>query len=103
ACRHCGILSSPTNRNRMTLELAERCIRQAAALSPKITTLVFTGGEPFLFVPDLERMIGLCYDLGLSTRVVTNGFWARDTARGRDILHRLRLAGIDTKIGRAHV
>jgi sugar phosphate isomerase/epimerase len=95
-CRHCGILSSPSNRNRMSLELARRCIREAADLSPAISTIVFTGGEPMLFAPEIEELVGLAYDLGLSTRIVTNGFWARPAARGRALLHRLRLAGLDT-------
>lgn len=96
ACRHCGILSSPTNRNRMEPGMAERCIREAAALSGEISTIVFTGGEPFLFAEELERLLALCFDLGLSTRVVTNGFWAANPDRARGLLHRLRLAGLDT-------
>jgi len=96
ACRHCGILSSPANRNRMPLELARRCIRDAAAIAPEISTIVFTGGEPFLFPKELEQLISLSYDCGLPTRVVTNGFWAETPSRGRSLLHRLRLAGLDT-------
>ena len=95
-CRHCGILSSPKNQNRMSLDFAERCIREAAALAPLISTIVFTGGEPFLFLVELESMLSLCTELGLSTRVVTNGFWARNASQGKAILHRLRLAGLDT-------
>lgn len=95
ACRHCGILSSPHNHNRMSLQLAERCIREAAAIVPKPSTIVFTGGEPFLFVNEIEELIALCNELGLSTRVVTNGFWGQKPAIGRAILHRLRLAGLD--------
>ena len=95
ACRHCGIMSGPRNRARMPLELAERYIRQAAELDERPATLVFTGGEPFVFLHELEHLIGLCYQLGLSTRVVTNGFWARNAGRARRILHRLRLTGLD--------
>jgi hypothetical protein len=96
ACRHCGILSSPTNRNRMPMELARRTICEAASIRPAISTIVFTGGEPLLFPADIEELVGLAYDLGLSTRIVTNGFWANPPARGRALLHRLRLAGLDT-------
>ena len=94
-CRHCGILSSPRNRDRMSLEFAERCIREAAELDPKPTTIAFTGGEPFLFLPELERLIEVCNEVGLPTRVVTNGFWGLNPSSGRKILHRLRLAGLD--------
>jgi hypothetical protein len=95
ACRHCGILSGPRNHARMPLDLAERYIREAAALDERPSTLVFTGGEPFVFLKELEHLLGLCNRMGLSTRVVTNGFWARNEMRARRILHRLRLAGLD--------
>jgi hypothetical protein len=80
----------------MPLELAERYIRQAAALDVPPATVVFTGGEPFLFPRALEALVELCNRLGLSTRVVTNGFWARSEPRGSRLLHRLRLAGLDS-------
>lgn len=96
ACRHCGIMSGPRNHARMPLALAERYIREAAGLDEPPATLVFTGGEPFVFLRELEHLLALCNRLGLATRVVTNGFWARNEARGRRILNRLRLAGLDS-------
>lgn len=96
ACRHCGILSSPQNHERMTLDFALACIRDATRVSPRISTIAFTGGEPFLFQEELAAMVDLCCDLGFSTRVVTNGFWGKNPRQARALLHRLRLAGLDS-------
>jgi len=95
-CRHCGIMSGPKNKEKMSFELAKSCIRQASEIGNGLDTVIFTGGEPFVHVADLERLVGFCNDLGLSARVVTNGFWAKNVERGRDILWRLRIAGLDT-------
>ncbi len=92
-CRHCGIESHPRIGDHMPIELAERLITDAARIADfgKIT---FTGGEPFMRPDDLERLIGLCTRLGLATRVVTNGFWARNKDRGMEILGRMCAAGL---------
>ncbi len=95
ACRHCGIESGPKNRNRMDFDFAVDVIRQAARLRPPIRTLVFTGGEPLVHRREIEALVEIAADEGLSTRIVTNGFWARDLKRGRRLLHRLRLAGLN--------
>jgi MoaA/NifB/PqqE/SkfB family radical SAM enzyme len=94
-CRHCGILSGPDNHQTMADGLAERCIDEAAALDPRPVTIVFTGGEPMMYPDRLERLLERCYGHGLSTRVVTSGFWARNKASGRRLLYRMRLAGLD--------
>lgn len=93
ACRHCGIESHPRDKRRMTLEDARRCIVEAAAI-PRFGKVTFTGGEPFLFQKDLEQLLGLCKALGLQTRVVSNGFWARKLERGEALLGRMRDAGL---------
>ena len=95
-CRHCGIESGPRNRSRMTLDFARDVIQQAAALPTKVRTISFTGGEPFIYPKELEELLDLANGSGLSTRVVTNGFWGRRRATGTELLHRMRLAGLDT-------
>jgi Radical SAM superfamily/4Fe-4S single cluster domain len=96
ACRHCGILSGPDNHNSMDPALALRCIDEAAALDPRPTTIVFTGGEPMMFPDTLETLLARCSRHELTTRVITNGFWGRNLATGRRLLCRLALAGLDS-------
>ena len=62
-CRHCGILSSPQNKNRMRLEDARRWIIDASHI-PIIKHVNFTGGEPFLFQDEHAELLALCRSLG---------------------------------------
>lgn len=94
-CRHCGILSGPRNFESMDLDVALRAIRDAAHLSPRPSTIVFTGGEPLMYPQRLEPLLEQCNRLGFSTRVVSNGFWARNRATGLRLMTRMRLAGLD--------
>jgi hypothetical protein len=93
SCRHCGIDSSPHNKDRMSLEEARGYIVDAASM-PKFRKVTFTGGEPFLFQREHLDLIEICTGLGLSTRVVTNGFWAIDKQEGRKILAKMKEAGL---------
>ena len=92
-CRHCGIESHPRITDHMPLATAERLIREAAAI-PDFGKVTFTGGEPFMRPDELEHLIGLCTELGLATRVVSNGFWARHLDKGMAMLGRMRRAGL---------
>lgn len=95
ACRHCGILSHPKNRKRMTEPDFMALIDRAAALPEPPDLVVFTGGEPFVHPDVMERALIRCRDYGLPTRVVTNGFWARDVGQGLDLLMRMQEAGLN--------
>jgi MoaA/NifB/PqqE/SkfB family radical SAM enzyme len=77
----------------MPFDEAQRLIVEAAALQDfgKVT---FTGGEPFMYPDELEQLLALCRGLGLETRVVTNGFWAKNRARGYEMLRRMQSAGL---------
>jgi len=92
-CRHCGIFSSPQNKNKMRLEDARRWIMDAARI-PIIKQINFTGGEPFLFQDEHAELFALCRSLGFGTRVVTNGFWARTVDAGLKVLSRMKEAGL---------
>lgn len=92
-CRHCGIESHPRIGEHMPIDVAERLIREAHAIEDfgKVT---FTGGEPFMRPDDLEYLVRLCTELGLATRIVSNGFWAKSREKGMAMLGRMRAAGL---------
>ena len=92
-CRHCGILSSPHNKNKMRLDDARGWIMEAAHIA-NIKQINFTGGEPFLFQDELADLLQLSRSLGFGTRVVTNGFWARTFDSGMRVLSRMKEAGL---------
>jgi MoaA/NifB/PqqE/SkfB family radical SAM enzyme len=80
-CGHCGTMSSPRERTVLSLESILSAIDQAAELGYEV--VVFTGGEPTLARRPLLTALQRATDLGLITRVVTNGYWAR-TAKAAD-------------------
>ena len=49
-------------------------------------SVVFTGGEPFLFRDDLLKAVRHAHDLGFGVRIVTSGFWATSLARAMEVL-----------------
>jgi len=93
ACRHCGIESSPQVRGEMGMAAATRFIAESAAI-PQFMKMTFTGGEPFIYQNEHLELLALCASLGLQTRIVTNGFWARDREKGLRLLERFKAAGL---------
>lgn len=82
-CGECGSHSGPHVRGRLDESDAVRLIEQAAA--DQYQVVVFTGGEPMIYGVGLRRLVRRAHDLGLSTRMVSNAFWAlsREKARAR--------------------
>ncbi len=78
-CRHCGAQCSPAARERLSLRDMIGFVDQVHAFG-KLQLVVFTGGEPFLLGKDLLTCVEHCAKKGLSTRIVTNAFWARTAA-----------------------
>lgn len=93
ACRHCGIESSPHVKGQMPLDEAKQYILEASSI-PAFRKINFTGGEPFLFQEEHRELIRLATGMGMSTRVVTNGFWAKNKRRGLELLSSMRDAGL---------
>ncbi len=80
-CRHCVAAGETPAKNRMDLEQAVKYIYDMAACN--VTGISFTAGEPLLFIDDICVLVKVCKDLGIYSRVVTNGFWA-DTEKNAD-------------------
>ena len=49
-----------------------------------------------MYPQHLERLLEIANGCGFATRVITNGFWARNPATGRRLLYRMQLAGLDS-------
>jgi organic radical activating enzyme len=110
-CRHCCFACGPlkaeadaflTSVNEQPFAGAEHAlpaddvrawIREAAACHP-FREVVFSGGEPMLCPDVLVAGIETATALGLNTRIVTNGSWARNPASGSRTLMRLCDAGL---------
>lgn len=73
-CEDCCFSCSPKNNTRITLAELKETIGKIAQQVP-IKVVVFTGGETTLLGQDLYSALGYCKELGLTTRIITNGFW----------------------------
>jgi hypothetical protein len=91
-CEHCISLSGPQNKQRMDPYMAKRVIREAASLG--LAHMEFTGGEPTLFLDELEDIMREGKHLGMTTGMTTNSSWARTPERATRILTRLKDAGL---------
>ena len=77
----------------MTLEFARDILRQSESIE-LIDRVTFTGGEVLLLQKDILDLVAYATKLGKKTRIVSNGFWARNKASGRVLLAQLREAGL---------
>jgi hypothetical protein len=93
-CENCCFGSNPHLTKR--LDLGEICsfIREGASY-PLCQLVVFSGGECFLLREDLVAAIEYASSLGLRTRCVTNGYWAKSIRHGRARLEALKTAGLN--------
>lgn len=91
-CENCGTLSHPRRKEYISREDALRKIEEAAELGMRL--VVFTGGEVTLRWQDLIFLIRESKELGLLTRVVTNGYWATTTRKASEKVKALFDAGL---------
>lgn len=75
-CADCCVQSSPRIKHRIPQDRIITYISEAAELHVKL--IVFSGGEAFLLKEDLDRAVAHATSLGLATRVVSNGYWAKN-------------------------
>jgi pyruvate-formate lyase-activating enzyme len=90
-CRHCISNSSPSCTEDLDLDVLRAFICEASQ-SEMVSSIGFSGGEPFLDTGRLERAVGFCTQYGLEATVTTNGFWASSVAAAKDLL--IRLGGL---------
>ncbi len=92
-CENCCFGSNPHLTKRLDREDILRFIEQAAKY-PRCRLVVFSGGECFLLRDDLVAAVAHATRLGLATRCVTNGFWAKRLEHGHRRLSALVNAGL---------
>jgi Radical SAM superfamily len=94
-CDHCFVWGSPWQTGVFTSERLENALQQACDTGT-ISEIYFEGGEAFLYYALLLEGIRRATELGLSTGVVSNGYWATDDRDARLWLEPLAKAGLDT-------
>jgi organic radical activating enzyme len=74
-CEHCVAADAVTDSAKMELEQARTIITDMATAHVK--GISFTAGEPLLYLEDICKLLSLCTQKGIYSRVVTNSFWAK--------------------------
>ena len=91
-CKHCGTLSNPRDKTRLSIEKIYSTIDQANDNGYKV--VVFTGGEATLAGKDLLLAIERAANLELFVRLVTNAHWAISDTKAKRYIDDLVKAGL---------
>ncbi len=91
-CEHCVAVNESSGNATMALNTAKEIIEEMAYCNVK--GISFTAGEPLLFFDDIRNLIRLCRESGIYSRVVTNGFWAKDQEHSDHIVSALMKSGL---------
>lgn len=78
ACKDCCFKCSPIRKERLEVNDMKNFINQVVDLYSSVKVLVLTGGETFLLGKELEKIVEHASSMGLSVRIVTNGYWAKN-------------------------
>lgn len=92
-CDLCGLFCSPRGTHTMTFALMKNVI-DTVVEKVEVTHVTFTGGEPFLLKEDLEKGIKQARSHGMTTRIVTNAYWATTVKKSVKILKKMKAAGL---------
>jgi organic radical activating enzyme len=95
ACEQCCFKCTPHVTARLSCETILAGINEAYDAFPALELVVFTGGEAFMLGDDLDECIAESSDLGLKTRVVSNGYWGWTPAAASKRVMRLVAAGLN--------
>lgn len=99
ACGHCSTSCGPTRTEVMTEATIVRLMDEAAAAAAgDPLKFALSGGEPFLDLPMLLRVIAHGRRLGGEVTCVSNGYWATSPEKARTVLQSVKDAGL-TKLG----
>lgn len=86
SCRHCAPECGPEVRHPWDVPLLERVIAEAARVPNLRKMIHFAGGEPFLYFPQMLRLVRHGRLHGFGSSIVTNGFWGVNPARAAGMI-----------------
>ncbi len=93
ACDMCCFSCTPKGQHLLDKEIMKRYISEAAGIGT-VKSVNFSGGEAILFYDQLKECIACASDFGMSSTLVTNGFWAKDYEKGYEMMRALAEAGL---------
>ena len=82
---------------RIDLEAAKRCIREAAELETVGSRFHLAGGEAYLYPEDCFTLFRTARDAGFTMiSTTTNGFWGRTLEKAREMCARMKESGVSS-------
>lgn len=94
SCSICCFSSEPTCQEKLNVKRIKEYIDESKEIK-EITTIAFTGGEPFLKYDLLAELIQYAKLAGKKVNTVTNGFWANSYEKAYERLMQLKEYGLD--------
>ena len=78
SCDNCCFQCNPNRQEKLSIDEMKKYIKESVQSYPSIKLLVLTGGESFVYGKSLTEIIKYAVTCKLQTRIVTNGFWAKN-------------------------
>ncbi|RKG82743.1 radical SAM protein [Corallococcus exercitus] len=94
ACAECCFESNPSIKHRMTRADLLRLVERVRTELPGVKYVVLSGGEVTLLREDLIAVIARLSELGLGSRIVSNGHWGRTDESAAWWVENLMTAGL---------
>lgn len=94
SCVNCCFHCTPKALRMMSFSEICKYIDECLSVYSSIKVLVFTGGECTLLGDDLFKSIRYATNKGLLTRIVTNGWWAKNPVCTTTFLNKLKQSGL---------
>ena len=91
-CGHCVAADESPETSKMDFDRAKDIIKEMARCN--VTGISFTAGEPLLFFDDICKLIQLCRENGIYSRIVTNGYWAKTLEHTDRVVSELMANGL---------
>lgn len=91
-CSHCCLSCGPDKNDKLSPGFVKDTLSSLADLN--IPEFCITGGEPFLFLKEIEDILSFADSLGLKSHIGTNGFWGVSYDDSCHILKRLHSSGL---------
>ena len=92
-CGHCCVEAGPQRTEKLSPELIKPVLPEFYDYG--IRDICFSGGEPLLFIDELEEISEEIKKIGFRQTVMTNAFWANSSAKARQYALRLKSMGIE--------
>ena len=94
ACKNCCFQCSPKRKEKLTVDEMKQYIDASIESYSRLKLMVLTGGEPFIYGKKIEDIIQHASKAGLMTRIVSNGFWAKNYDSAYKRIQSLKEAGL---------